>query len=241
MKTNFSKKQSEYWDGYTKDVEILDLNNLNRAEKIELSFFLKLLGNIKNKKILDLGCGTGRWGLQLAKNAKEVVGIDISKHSIQVANRTAKKNGIANFTGVVNDFKSADFEDEFDIVVATNLIHHADNIEEILDSVHKSLKKNGRLVIFEINSLNPLYYPFFILIGQLRSHLTLEYWRSNIFSLKRLLTSNRFRVAKVYRWCFLPTMLYNYSLFFKKLNEFLNKIPLINTFCAFHVINCVKR
>lgn len=241
MKTKFSKNQAGYWDTYTQNINILDINKLNRAEKIELEFILKVLGNIKNKKVLDLGCGTGRWGLQIAKKAKEVIGVDISKHSIQIANRTAKHNMIHNFSGVVDDFKSVMYKEKFDIVLATNLIHHADNIDIIMENVYKSLKKDGKFVIFEINPLNPLYYPFFILIGQLKSHLTLEYWRSNIYSLKGLLNRNNFKVQSVLKWCYLPTTLYNHSLFFKKINEYLNRIPLVNEFCAFHIITSTKK
>ena len=239
-KTDFSKRQSQYWDGYTKEMDTLDLVNITRAEKIELKFLLNILGDLKNKRVLDLGCGTGKFGLKLARYAKEVVGIDISKHSIDIANKTAKKNGIKNFKGVCNDFKDVNYENYFDYILAVNLIHHADEIDTIFSNVKRSLKKNGVFVIFEINSLNPLYLPFLTIIGQLRSHLTLEFLRSNIWMLKGLLKRNSFRVTKVYKWAILPTMLYNYSLRFKRINEFLNTVPIVKVFSAFHVILAKK-
>ncbi len=236
MKTKFSKKQAIYWDSYTKNIERLDLTDLPLAEKLEFSFFENLLGNFKGKNILDLGCGTGKLGLKLAKNAKSVVGIDISKHSIEIANKTAREYKIKNFKGVVGDFKKKGYKECFDFVLAVNLIHHTDNLDEILKHVRASLKKDGKLVIFEMNPLNLLFIPFLTLIGQIKSHLTYEYLRSNIFSLKMILNRNGYRLDRQKRWGWLPTALYNKSLFFKSLNEILNKVPLVNQFTAFNVL-----
>ena len=49
--------------------------------------------DIQNKKVVDLGCGTGifSFGAKLA-NAKEVIGIDIDKNAVKIAKDYAKKN-----------------------------------------------------------------------------------------------------------------------------------------------------
>lgn len=240
MKTNFSKKQSKYWDSYTQGIDTLELIKIPVAEKQELIFLKKLLGEIKGKTILDLGCGTGKFGLKLASEAKKVVGIDISKASVAIANRTAKRYKIKNFEGVVGDFKNQGYKNYFDIVLAVNLIHHADDLEVILKHVGKALKKNGKLVIFEMNSMNLLFIPFLIYYGQARSHLTWQYLRSNVFSLKYVLFRNGYKVESLRRWGWLPTALYNRSLFFKKINQFLNQVPLINLFTAFNVITASR-
>lgn len=240
-KNNFTRKQSEYWDSYIKDIKILDLDNIVRAEKIEYNFLLSILGNIKNKTILDLGCGTGKFGLKLARKAKEVTGIDISRESILLTKRTAKKYSLRNYKGVIDDFKKPKYKDYFDIILMVNMIHHTNDLEVILQNVKKALKKNGKLVVFEINPLNLLFIPFLIYHGQIKSHINLEYWRSNIFSLKYILKREGYKIEKIRKWCMLPTALYNRSLVFKTINEELNKIPVINTFSAFHVITCSKQ
>ncbi len=240
-RSGFLKKQSEYWDSYIKDIKLLDLDNISTAEKVEFAFLLKVLGSVKNKRILDLGCGTGKFGLKLARDAQEVIGIDISRESIYLTRRTAKKYHLNNFRGVIDNFKKPKYDSYFDIVLMVNMFHHTDDLDLILKNVMTALKKNGRLVVFELNPLNFLFIPFLIYYGQIKSHLTLEYLRSNLFSLKLILTRNGFRINTIKKWCLLPTTLYNYSLFFKKVNEVLNRIPIIKTFCAFHVITCSKR
>ncbi len=236
----FSEKQSSYWDSYNSSEKTIDLVNIPTAEKIELEYILKLLGNLHGKKILDLGCGPGKFSLKLAKRGKEIIGIDISRNAINIANKTARYYKINNFRGIVNDFKKPLYKDYFDIAIAINMIHHSDDTDVILKNVYHSLKAKGRLLIFEVNPLNPLFIPFLISCGQIKSHLTKEYLRSNIYSLKKLIRRNGLTIDQVNKWCLLPTSLYNYSLIFKTFNETLNKVPVINSFCAFHVLLCSK-
>ncbi|MFH1566191.1 MAG: methyltransferase domain-containing protein [bacterium] len=240
MKSNFIKKQSQYWDTYTKYIDTIDLINIPLAEKIELEFLVKLLGNPKGKKILDLGCGTGKFGLKLAKMSNKVIGVDISENSIKIANKTAKKYNIKTFDGIVDDFKKTKYKNYFDYILAINLIHHTNDAAVILKNINKALKKGGVFIVFEINPFNLLYIPFLIYYGQIKSHLTKEYLRSNIFSLEKLLEKNKFKILEVHKWCLLPTKFYNYSLKIKSLNEVLNKIPIIKFFSAFHIILCKK-
>ena len=68
----------------------------NRKSKTQKYLFVpslfKLLGNIKNKSVLDLGCGEGYY-TRLAKiaGAAKVIGIDLSKRQIELANLQEKK------------------------------------------------------------------------------------------------------------------------------------------------------
>ena len=240
MPDKFIEKQSKYWDSYNKGIDTIDLFNIPRAEKIELEFLSQLVGDLSGKNLLDPGCGTGKFGLKFASTAQEVVGVDISRNTIEIANNTAKKYGINNFRGELNNFKNSPYQDYFDVALAINVLHHTDDADIILKNVYRSLKKGGKLIVFEVNPLNLLFIPFLISCGQIWSHLTREYVRSNIFSLKKLIETGRFRITKVNKWCLLPTVLYNRSLAYKRLNETLNRIPLIRTFCAFHVITCQK-
>ena len=121
------------------------------------------------------------------------------------------------------------------------MLHHTDDINEILRNIHDSLSNNGSLIIFENNPLNLLFLPYFISIGQLRSHLNTKYINSNIFSLKRKLYKNAFLINKIQKYAFLPTLLYNYSYSFKHINDVLNGIPFVKAFSAFHLIDATPK
>ena len=59
----------------------------------DIIFTAYRFGDIQDKKVVDLGCGTGifSFGAKLA-NAKEVIGIDIDEQSLEIAKNFAKKN-----------------------------------------------------------------------------------------------------------------------------------------------------
>jgi putative methylase len=65
-------------------------------------------GDIQDKKVVDLGCGTGifSFGAKIA-NAKEVVGIDIDDQAIKIAKNYAEKNN-ENIQFITKDVKDAD-------------------------------------------------------------------------------------------------------------------------------------
>ncbi|MFA6919325.1 MAG: class I SAM-dependent methyltransferase [Patescibacteria group bacterium] len=212
----------------------------NNATKTEYNAILSLMPDLKDKTVLDMGCGTGRYALRIAKYARQVIGIDISDKSINFANQTAKNYNVNNFTGIVFDHNLHLQENYFDYILMVNVIHHVDDIDSMLDNLYRSLKPDGSLIIFEFNPLNLLFVPFLVIIGQIKSHLNKLYFRSSAFTLRKILKNNNYDVELFKRYAFFPTMLYNFSIIFEKVNMALNKIPIINNFSAFHIFKCRK-
>jgi len=82
---------------------------------------LILAERLKNKTILDVGCGRGRLALNLAPYARKVVGIDWSKKEIDAAKKYAAANGIGNAEFVCADAEKTDyssFAEEINMVVS---------------------------------------------------------------------------------------------------------------------------
>lgn len=81
---------------------------------------LKALDPINGKRVLDVGCGSGRYAAALvAGGAKEVVGLDISRRMIDLANSLAMKEGLSSrckfFQQDVLEYVTSD---RYDAVVA---------------------------------------------------------------------------------------------------------------------------
>jgi len=74
--------------------------------------------NVSGKKILDIGCGSGRIAIELANRGAEVVGIDFSKNMLDMAASMAKKQGLENCKFILADFMSHVFGENFDISLA---------------------------------------------------------------------------------------------------------------------------
>jgi ubiquinone/menaquinone biosynthesis C-methylase UbiE len=118
-------------------------------EMLEMPTTFKVLGNVRGKKILDLGCGPGRYAKLLSERGAKVVGLDNSKHSLEIARTQAP-----NVKFILGDVEKLPFKSgEFDIVLATLVIGHLPKWDKVLGEVRRVLKKGG-IFIFSIH--NPI-------------------------------------------------------------------------------------
>lgn len=121
---------------------------LNSFEKNQL---LPLLGDIKGKKLLDVGAGTGRLSLPLARLGAVVTALDISERMLM---ELYKKNKTVKT--VAGDAESLPFENEtFDIVTAAFLIVHLKDPTRFFDEVYRVLNDGGLFVVTNINQKDP--------------------------------------------------------------------------------------
>jgi ubiquinone/menaquinone biosynthesis C-methylase UbiE len=109
---------------------------------------LKLLGDVRGKKILDVGCGPGLYASLLIKKGAVVKGIDISSELIRIAKQEAPT---AEF--IIGDAERLPYKNsEFDIVIAPLVLHYLNSWDEVLKEIHAVLKKGG---IFIFSQHNP--------------------------------------------------------------------------------------
>lgn len=121
---------------------------LKKGEKrphrfIEKPMMRELLTSLVGKKILMLGCGTGEENLMLREfGATEIIGIDLSKESIQLA-----KESYPDCEFVVGDMHKLPFqENTFDFVYSSLAIHYSEDPESVYKEIHRILKENGQLL-----------------------------------------------------------------------------------------------
>lgn len=116
---------------------------------IEMPGMLKMLGNVKGKKILDWGCGSGIYAKLLTKKGAKVKGFDISKEMIDIAKDANPKLDLKVGSG-----NKIPFNETFDIVYASLAIHYLDDWNKSLKEINRVLKKGGEF-IFSIG--NPIH------------------------------------------------------------------------------------
>jgi cyclopropane fatty-acyl-phospholipid synthase-like methyltransferase len=120
----------EYWDEVAQEFDSFyheEKAALKRAiDKIFRKamtdrFYLTLeeCKNVEGNKILDVGCGSGRMAVELAKRGARVTGIDFSQKMIDMAKAMAEKEGVEkNCRFIRDDFASYTFRERFNISIA---------------------------------------------------------------------------------------------------------------------------
>ena len=112
---------------------------------------IEILGDIKNKKILEFGCGTGLYSVYLSMLGADVIGIDIGKDIIEVAKRAAQLNGV-DCQFLTADVVSTPFYDEsFHYVIGHGVLHHLPPswLQKSIDEAYRVLVPGGRAYFSE--------------------------------------------------------------------------------------------
>ena len=108
---------------------------------------LKLLGNLKGKKVLEIGCGGAQCGIAMAKKGAKVIGMDISKEQLKFAKNLAEKNkvNIKFYRGDIINLKKIKSNSQ-DIIFTAWALHYIGNLKKCFKEVKRVLKKNGIFV-----------------------------------------------------------------------------------------------
>ncbi len=128
----------------------------------EVDFVERELGGDRSKRILDIGCGTGRHAIELVKRGYQVTGFDLSEAQL----RRAREKAAA--AGVSIDFQRRDatqphFNNEFDAAImfcegAFSLMETDEKNYAVLVHAATALRPGGKLMLTALSALFPLFH-----------------------------------------------------------------------------------
>jgi 2-polyprenyl-3-methyl-5-hydroxy-6-metoxy-1,4-benzoquinol methylase len=99
---------------------------LRRAVFERYTITFEQAGDVRGKKILDVGCGSGVYSVDFARRgAGRVVGVDFSGNMLGLARQEAEQHGVADRCEFIQaDFLALDLEDKFDISIAMGVFDY---------------------------------------------------------------------------------------------------------------------
>jgi SAM-dependent methyltransferase len=133
---------------------VLHATDLKRYENppantpFPLEYAFHLLGDVRGKTVLDLGCGSGEATVPLAVGGAQVIGIDISPDLIELGHRRLHRHRIEADLRVGSAYETGLMEHSVDVVFCMALLHHLD-IERAKQEILRVLKPNGVFIVKE--------------------------------------------------------------------------------------------
>jgi len=131
------------------------------ADDPQLAEILGWFGEVKGRKLLDVGCARGRFSKALAQRGARITGIDAAEKFISIA-----RGNVPDATFEVASATDIRFEDNsFDGVFCLEVLEHVPETEKAVREMTRVLRPGGKIIIIDKNilSLEPLYLmPTFI-------------------------------------------------------------------------------
>jgi len=127
-----------------------------------------LAGDIRNKRILEIGSGQGDYYS--------------AKHFFDSSNEFIQSDIVEGYGHKIIDVVQMNYKNEFDIILSLSVLEHIFDIHQAIENIYRALRPDGLAVFFV-----PGFYP---LHGESN-----DYWRFTEHSLKRLL--KKFKRIKI--------------------------------------------
>lgn len=111
---------------------------------------IRTLKKEKVNKVLDLGCGSGRHVVMLAKSGFDVYGMDLSKEGLKLTRKAIRALNLKAKLKQASCYKKFPFKNDFfDAIISTQVIHHnfQPKVRFCISEIERVLKPQGVLFV----------------------------------------------------------------------------------------------
>ena len=187
-------------------------------DKMQREIVLNMVKGIKPSNVLEIGPGTGRLTIPVAKRLKRsnILAMDISKDMLKQIDIKLKKLSLDNVKlkqGNVCKLKLP--ENKYDLVYSMRVIWHLEGYKSVLSNINDSCKKGGYLIFDFPNKWG--YWHIFTKLFPKTTKFKVPVFFLNYFELKRLLKKKGFKIVSIRG---LHTVYWPVSLFRNKVPTF---------------------
>jgi 2-polyprenyl-3-methyl-5-hydroxy-6-metoxy-1,4-benzoquinol methylase len=122
----------------------------------ENRFILKRMGDLRGKRVLDVGAGLGESSVYFALQGADVTATDLSPGMVETAVKLGQMHKV-KINGVVTPGEALNVPAEsYDFVYTANTIHHVTNKRNLFEQMNKALKPGGQFFSWDPLAYNPV-------------------------------------------------------------------------------------
>lgn len=121
---------------------------------------LKHFGSVKNKTVIDLGCGRSSASLFFAARGAQVISIDSSEVAIANLDGFCRDNGILSITPIKMSAQEISALGQTDFVFGSMILHHIEPFDAFAQNLRSVIKPGGKGFFWENSSRNKLLIWF---------------------------------------------------------------------------------
>ena len=148
----FEQGAAQWWD------ESGDFKPLHQINPLRRQFICQHVGEVFDKKILDVGCGGGILSESLAKLGAKVTGIDMGAEPLNIAKLHALESGVTvNYEKITAEEKALACPESFDVVTCMEMLEHVPDPQSIVQACATMVKPNGYVFFSTLNKTMKSY------------------------------------------------------------------------------------
>lgn len=108
-----------------------------------------ICNKVDGNKVLDIGCSQGITSFLLAKEGKEVIGIDVVEQSIEYAKSLLKIDELPklNLKFICNDFIQEEFHETFNTIILTEVLEHLENPITFIEKAYSLMDMGAKFIL----------------------------------------------------------------------------------------------
>ena len=142
-------------DGYDRWAATYD-REANPLIAVEEPVVLQVIGDVRGLRVLDLGCGTGRYDELLTGRGATITGVDLSAIMLEQAARRRPGPIPRAIRGNLSSLCLAD--SQFDLAICALTLCHVQSLEPVFTEATRVLRPSGRIVISD-------FHPYWVVFG----------------------------------------------------------------------------